>query len=220
MRSEMPRLDGLFRGRIYNLRFGVVVWATQALSMVVWWFKYNGEALWSSEVTIPAGGQFADVFLSQAAMSVIMILILGVYHWRTCRAYSSYKIRLRIADATREFAEMYHVARPFIYEIRDLLYIDMFCFVFLLAFGLVSALSFSSSFLLAYTLPTMVPNPFSDAMTRSAIAEFWANLQVLFGINALVLWVFVSWSALSLLKTYRMYELVRAENRHGPVTSL
>ena len=229
MRSEMPRLDGLFRGRLSSLRFGVVVWAVQAVTLVLWLFNSYLEWTVFAQLSLHTGFPNPVVetppllYLPLVGESAVMAVILYLLYRRASKAFEEYRFRLDVARASPDVAGLYSVANPFVYGVRDLLDIDVLIFGVIVVCGLTAAFGYSmllfgamTEFSFFLTLSRLVP---VDMTVFSEMMNVWMRRFVFYGVNALLMWVFTFWSGLSLFKTRRMSTLVGAKNMEKPLDS-
>jgi hypothetical protein len=225
MDIEMPRLESLFRSRLNSLKFGMATFVVFELSMLLWLvnrhLEYLGFVQEALKTGLPAPPAIPphDV-LSLVAFSLPDLAILYYVYRLTSRAFIEYRLRLEMARLSPRLAESYASAYPLIYLMRDLLDKTTKGLVVMLVLVLPFVMQ-GVTFLILFSIALDI---FTDlARALGSVSDwmmiFYGRRFILYGVNAVLPWFFLAWSALDCLKTYRMRRIVSADAIYSSETT-
>ena len=130
-------------------------------------------------------------------------------------AFRDYLLRLQMTRASPDLVGLYSLARPLIYVMRDLFSTNTVTLGVIVVFAFLPAAGFLMLFFQALNWFQVFLNLSEsvafDPILFSELMNVWIKRLVFYGVNAVLLWTFVFWSAMNLFRTHEMRKLVQPE---------
>jgi len=201
---DIPKLDHTFRTMLQDLRFGTWVWAIHTATVVLWLINYY------FEYSFLRGDGLAPTRPGLLNVIALSILNVGVLYYLWTRIKSSsidYAARIKMVAVSSKLGDIYSTTRPLLLALEELFDKTLFAFASVCISSLVGALGYTV--LLFGTL--MEISNLTDILARyggmaSTIDAFWIKRLIFYGVNSILLWIFVTWSGLGSQRFYRMHE--------------
>lgn len=210
---EAPKLDQLFSSRLNSLKFGIVVMGVHGVSVILWLINYYIEYATYAQLELETGipnpiiqrGPFT--FLGVVSGAVVNALLLCGLYFDTRDSFKEYRRRIEMETISPEFAELYSIAHPLIYIMRNISRNEA---VYLGVVALVTVYPLLGySWLFVTTIPyfsmwlSLIES--LHPLMRNEVWVFWTKRLVFYGANAVLFWIFLVWSGVSFFRSHRIY---------------
>lgn len=200
----IPKLNYLFHGMLRNLRFGIVVWAIHTATGVLWLINYFYEhSLWGMDQVPERPG-----LLSIIALSLLNLVALFYLQTRVSSSFRDYNLRSKMMAVSPTLGDVYSTIRPLMQALEGLFNRTAQAFTFVFVASLIGALSYSVLLVgtvIEISLLANVGGGIAVIAGDAHIGLFWIKRLLFYGVNSVLLWIFVIWAGVSFLKTYRIY---------------
>lgn len=147
-------------------------------------------------------------------LSLVNIVMLYYLQRRISDSFRDYVLRCKMTTVSPTLGDIYSTTHPLLQALEELLNRNVLAFATIFVSSLIGALSYSILLLgtvMQISFLTNVLGGIAAIAGYSYVQMFWIKRLVFYGVNSVLLWIFVIWSGLGSLRSYRIHEYLAGD---------